>query len=80
MKLNFKPGDVIQNIEPYDKESPNLVISFDHYGYLCATKGYKDPDGDWNLRNLNEICFEPAHTRYSKIGYVKVNLNITVEE
>ena len=80
MLLKFKPGDVIQNIEPYENESPKLIISFTVDSYIYSNKEYKEPNSEWDLNNFGEIFFEDTHTRYHKIGFIKINLNVTVEE
>jgi len=76
MKLQFGPGDVIQNKKPYKGETPKLIISFDKYGYICAGKMY----GKWYFKATEHIFFDECHPNYTKIDFVKIKLDVTVEE
>ncbi len=76
MKLDFEPGYIIQNKNPYEDEPPLLIVSFDKYGYLCAIQF----NGKWDLLNFSNLFFNPAHRSYYKIGYLNLNIKIHIEK
>ena len=76
MKLKFGPGDIIQNNKPYKGETPKLIISFDKYGYICVEKLYDN----WYFKATETIFFDGCESNYTKIDFVKIKLNIIVED
>ena len=70
--INFEQGDILIHKNPYEGESPKLIIDCNQYGFLCA---HLDSKFNWQVNYHELIYYSEIYQYYEKINNFHTWLN-----